>query len=147
VICFGYLAGNLVVVLELQRVFLRNALIALVFNVVLNLILIPPYGFVAAAWVTLATEVLVTALTLSAVLRRLELRLRLRRMLLATVAAAVMTGAVAGLKALGAPLGVLLAGAAVSYPAAVLLVGAVRLEEIRQILQLRREGGTGTGAA
>jgi hypothetical protein len=58
-----------------------------------------------------------------------------------------MTGAVAGLKALGAPLGVLLAGAAVSYPAAVLLVGAVRLEEIRQILQLRREGGTGTGAA
>jgi O-antigen/teichoic acid export membrane protein len=147
VICFGYLAGNLVVVLELQRVFLRNALIALVFNVVLNLILIPPYGFVAAAWVTLATEVLVTALTLSAVLRRLELTLRLRRMLLATVAAALMTGAVAGLKALGAPLGVLLAGAAVSYPAAVLLVGAVRLEEIRQILQLRREGGTGTGAA
>ena len=73
VICFGYLAGNLVVVLELQRIFLRNALIALVFNVVLNLILIPPYGFVAAAWVTLATEVLVTALTLSAVLRRLEL--------------------------------------------------------------------------
>jgi O-antigen/teichoic acid export membrane protein len=147
VICFGYLAGNLVVVLELQRVFLRNALIALVFNVVLNLILIPPYGFVAAAWVTLATEVLVTALTLSAVLRRLELKLRLRRMLLATVAAALMTGAVAGLKALGAPLGVLLAGAAVTYPAAVLLVGAVRLEEIRQILQLRREGGAGTGAA
>ena len=147
VICFGYLAGNLVVVLELQRVFLRNALIALVFNVVLNLILIPPYGFVAAAWVTLATEVLVTALTLSAVLRRLELKLRLRRMLLATVAAALMTGAVAGLEALGAPLGVLLAGAALSYPAAVLLVGAVRLEEVRQLLQLRGGNGAGPGPA
>ena len=33
-ICFGYLAGNLVVLLELQRLFLRNALIALIFNVV-----------------------------------------------------------------------------------------------------------------
>jgi O-antigen/teichoic acid export membrane protein len=147
VICFGYLAGNLVVVLELQRVFLRNALIALVFNVVLNLILIPPYGFVAAAWVTLATEVLVTALTLSAVLRRLELRLRLRRMLLATLAAALMTGAVAGLQALGAPLGVLLAAAAVTYPAAVLLVGAVRPAEVRQLLQLRGGSGGDAGPA
>jgi O-antigen/teichoic acid export membrane protein len=146
VICFGYLAGNLVVVLELQRIFLRNALVALAFNVVLNLILIPPYGFVAAAWVTLATEVLVTALTLGAVLRRLELRLRLRRMLLATVAAALMTAAVAGLQALGAPLGVLLAAAAVTYPAAVLLVGAVRPAEVRQLLQLRGGGG-GAGPA
>jgi O-antigen/teichoic acid export membrane protein len=146
VICFGYLAGNLVVVLELQRLFLRNALIALVFNVVLNLILIPPYGFVAAAWVTLATEVLVTALTLSAVLRRLELTLRLRRILLATAAAALMTGAVAGLQALGAPLGVLLAAAAVTYPAAVLVTGAVRLAEVRQLLQLRGGGG-GPGPA
>jgi O-antigen/teichoic acid export membrane protein len=141
VICFGYLAGNLVVILELQRLFLRNALIALAFNVVLNLILIPPYGFVAAAWVTLATEVLVTALTLSAALRRLELTLQLRRMLLATLAAALMTGAVAGLQALGAPVGVLLAAAAVTYPAAVLLVGAVRPAEVRQLLQLR--GGSG----
>ena len=51
-----------------------------------------------------------------------------------------MTGVVAGLQALGAPLGVLLAAAAVTYPAAVLLVGAVRLEEVRQLLQLRGDG-------
>ena len=62
VICFGYLGGNLVVLLELQRLFVRNAAIALVFNVVLNLLLIPPYGFLAAAWVTLATEILVVSL-------------------------------------------------------------------------------------
>jgi O-antigen/teichoic acid export membrane protein len=146
VICFGYLAGNLVVVLELQRIFLRNALIALVFNVVLNLILIPPYGFVAAAWVTLATEILVTALTLSAVLRRLELTLRPRRILLATVATALMTGVVAGLQELGAGLAALLIAAAVTYPAAILLVGAVRLEEVRQLLQLRG-GGADDGPA
>ncbi len=87
-----------------------------------------------------------TALTLSAVLRRLELTLRLRRMLLATLATALMTGVVAGLQALGAPLGVLLAAAAVTYPAAILLVGAVRLDELRQLLQLRG-GGTDDGPA
>jgi hypothetical protein len=65
---------------------------------------------------------------------------------LATVAAALMTGAVAGLQALGAPLGVLLAAAAVTYPAAVLLTGAVRLAELRQLLQLRGGGG-GPGPA
>jgi O-antigen/teichoic acid export membrane protein len=140
VICFGYLAGNLVVVLELQRLFLRNALLALVFNVVLNLILIPPYGFVAAAWVTLATEVLVTALTLHAALRRLELSLRLRRIALATLATALMTGVVAGLQALGAPLAVLVAAAAIAYPAAVFAVGALRPDDLRQFLQLRRGG-------
>ena len=100
----------------------------------------------AAAWVTLATEVLVTTMTLSAVLRRLELSLRPRRILLAAVAAALMTGAVAALQALGAGLGVLLAAAAVTYPAAVLLVGAVRLEEVRELLQLRG-GGKDTGPA
>jgi O-antigen/teichoic acid export membrane protein len=140
VICFGYLAGNLVVVLELQRMFLRNALIALVFNVVLNLILIPPYGFVAAAWVTLATEVLVTGLTLYAALRRLELSLPLRRIALATVAAALMTATVAGLNALGAPLAVLVVAAAITYPACLLLVGALRPDDIRQLLELRRGG-------
>ena len=104
VICFGYLGGNLVVLLELQRLFVRNAAIALVFNVVLNLLLIPPYGFLAAAWVTLATEVLVTVLTLGAALRSLELRLRVRRLLLAAAAARAMTFAVALLQELGAPL-------------------------------------------
>jgi hypothetical protein len=78
------------------------------------------------------------------VLRRLELTLRPRRILLATLATALMTGVVAGLQALGAPLGVLLAAAAVTYPAAILLVGAVRLEELRQLLQLRG-GGTDDG--
>ena len=140
VICFGYLAGNLVVILELQRLFLRNALIALVFNVVLNLILIPPYGFVAAAWVTLATEVLVTAMTLFPALRRLDMSLGPRRILLASVAAAVMTGVVAGLQALGAPLGVLVAAAAIAYPGALFAVGAVRPSDIRQLLQLRAGG-------
>ena len=137
-ICFGYLAGNLVVLLELQRLFLRNALVALVFNVVLNLVLIPPYGFLAAAWVTLATEILVSALTLSAALRHLELRLRLGRLLRAAGAAGAMTLAVAVLQEAGTPIGGLLAAAALVYPFALVVAGALRPAEVRDLLKLRR---------
>ena len=137
-ICFGYLAGNLVVLLELQRLFLRNALIALIFNVVLNLVLIPPYGFLAAAWVTLATEILVSALTLSAALRHLELRLRLGRLLRAAGAAGAMTLAVAVLQEAGTPIGGLLAAAALLYPFALVVAGALRPAEVRDLLKLRR---------
>jgi O-antigen/teichoic acid export membrane protein len=134
VICFGYLAGHLVIVLELQRLFLRNAAIALVFNVVANVILIPPYGFVAAAWVTLATEVLVTVLTLVPGLRRLELGLRAGRFARVLAAAAAMTLAVVALDAAGAPLGVLVAAAALTYPIALLLTGGLRPREVRDLL-------------
>jgi O-antigen/teichoic acid export membrane protein len=143
-ICFGYLAGNLVVVLELQRVFLRNAAIALVFNVALNLALIPPYGFVAAAWVTLATELLVTALTLGVALRRLELQLRLGRVARTVAAASAMGGMVAVLRSSGAPLGVLVAAAALSYPVALLAFRALRPGDIGELLRLRG-GGRGDG--
>ena len=134
VICFGYLAGHLVIVLELQGLFLRNAAIALVFNVVANLILIPPYGFVAAAWVTLATEVLVTALTLVPGLRRIELRFGVGRFARVLAAATAMTLAVLALDAGGAPLGVLVAAAALTYPAALLLTGGLRPRDLRELL-------------
>jgi O-antigen/teichoic acid export membrane protein len=143
-ICFGYLAGHLVVVLELQRLFLRNAALALAFNVILNLILIPPYGFLAAAWVTLATEVLVTVLTLGAALRRLELRLRFGRIALTAVAAGAMTAAVALLQGVGAPLSVMVAAAAVVYPAGLLVLRALRPADVRELLRLRG-GGKGDG--
>ena len=79
VICLGYLSGNLVIVLGLQRRFLGYALLALVFNIALNLVLIPPYGFMAAAWVTLATEVLVVGATTRMVMRELGHTPRLDR--------------------------------------------------------------------
>src|SRR6202012_2945478 len=53
VICFGYLSGNMVVVLKQQRRYMVNAAVGLVVNIGLNLILLPRYGFLAAAWVTL----------------------------------------------------------------------------------------------
>jgi len=141
VICFGYLAGHLVIVLELQRLFLRNAAIALVFNVVANLILIPPYGFVAAAWVTLATEVMVTAMTLVPQLRMLELRLRAGRFLRVLASALAMTLGVLALRSGGAPLGVLVIAAGLAYPAALAVTGALRPSDVRALMSMRRDRG------
>ena len=69
-ISFGYLVGNMVVILELQRLFLRYAAIGLVLNAALNVVFIPRYGFLAAAWITLLTEVTVMSLSMRRVLRR-----------------------------------------------------------------------------
>src|SRR5581483_7281915 len=73
-IALGYLGGNLVIVLDRQKTFVRYALLALVVNVVGNVVLIPPYGFVAAAWMTLATEAVVLALTARLVFREAGFR-------------------------------------------------------------------------
>ena len=91
VICFGYLSGNMVVVLGLQRRYLLYALFGLFFNVALNLALLPPYGFIAAAWITLATELLVVGLGWRAVLGELHFRPQTGRIWRAAVATVAMT--------------------------------------------------------
>ncbi len=132
-ICFGYLSGNMVVVLKQQRRFMINAGAGLVINVGLNLILLPRYGFLAAAWVTLATELAVVGLTWFGVLRELQFRPHLGRLVRIAVAAAAMTGVVVLLREAGAGAIVLLLGAAVSYPPFLLALRALDLGEIRAL--------------
>ena len=136
-ISFGYLVGNMVVILELQRLFLRYATLGLIINAVLNLLLIPPYGFQAAAWVTLGTEVTVMSLSMRQVLRALGMRPRMRRFARVLAAALAMGALVALARAAGAPLGALAAIAAVSYPLGLLVLRALTREEVISVL--RRE--------
>jgi len=136
-ISFGYLVGNMVVILELQRVFLRNAAVGLVINVVLNVVFIPRYGFQAAAWITLLTEATVMSLSMREVLRALAMRPRLERFA-RVLAAALVMGAVVGVaRAAGAPLGALAAIAAVLYPLDLVLLRALSRGELVSVL--RRE--------
>ena len=58
-ICFGYLSDNILFVLGFQRRRVVIGVAALVFNVVGNLILVPIFGFMGAAWMTLITEIVV----------------------------------------------------------------------------------------
>jgi O-antigen/teichoic acid export membrane protein len=76
---FSFVAGDLVVVLGLQRRYIIYAAAGLIVNVVLNLLLIPPYGFVAAAWVSLVTEAVVIGLALRRCLSTIDMRLRFGR--------------------------------------------------------------------
>jgi O-antigen/teichoic acid export membrane protein len=94
---FSYVAGDLVIVLKLQRRYIIFALSGLVVNVALNLVLIPAYGFIAAAWVCLGTEGLVIGLALHAAFRRIDQQLRLGRLVRIT-----LLSAAGGLAALGA---------------------------------------------
>jgi O-antigen/teichoic acid export membrane protein len=139
VICFGYLSGNMVIVLGLQRRFVFYALLGLFFNVCLNLLLLPRYGFLAAAWATLATELAVVSLAWGAVLAELRFRLDLSRVFRAALATAAMTLLLLALRALGTPALPQLLAAALSYPPLALLARAVRIEDLRELRALRQQ--------
>jgi O-antigen/teichoic acid export membrane protein len=94
---FSYIAGDLVIVLRLQRRYIAYAMFGLIVNVGLNLLLIPTYGFMAAAWVCLFTEVVVIGLALRAVLTTIDQRLRLGR--ITRIVGVSATGGVAALAA------------------------------------------------
>ena len=136
-ISFGYLVGNMVVILALQRRFLAYAALGLIVNVVLNVILIPRYGFRAAAWVTLVTEVTVMSLSMRCVLLQLNMKPRWVRVARVAVAAAVMAAAVAAARHAGLPLGALVAIAGALYPG--LLFAARALTPADVFGLLRRE--------
>lgn len=59
-IFFGNLGGNAIIALNLQKKGMWIYFAGAVFNVAANLILIPRYSYFAAAWTTVATEILIT---------------------------------------------------------------------------------------
>jgi O-antigen/teichoic acid export membrane protein len=136
-VSFWQLALNVIIVLGLERRLAALAALGLVVNVVLNLILIPPFGFLAAAWITVATETLVAVLAMVTILRGLELRLSPNRPLRAVAAAVAMGLATFGLSEAGASLLVLVLAAGVVYAVALVAAGAVRIAELRQVLRER----------
>jgi O-antigen/teichoic acid export membrane protein len=135
-ISFGYLNGNLLLVLGKQKLMLRISLIALVVNVVGNLILVPLVGYKGAAWMTLATEAVVFGQSTLVVMRELGLRHPIVGRMGRTAVAAVALGVGLGLLRLdGAPLGVLIAAACIGYPALLYGFRAFGVDDVRVVLQ------------
>lgn len=134
----GYLLGNLALVLGTQGRFVGIAAAALVFNVAANVVLLPRLGFVAAAWVTLATEVLVVALAVPITFGRLGGWPPLGRVARLGAAAAIMAAAVVGLRAAGLGAVWLLLAAPPVYAAAAVALRGVEIGELRRLV--RREG-------
>jgi len=107
-ICFGSLAGFLAPLLNLHWRLALYSGIGAIANIGLNVWLIPKYGALGSAWVTVVTEVLTMTLMLGTALWTLRLRVKPWRLLGTLAVAIVMTGAME----LAAPLGL--------FPAAIL---------------------------
>jgi O-antigen/teichoic acid export membrane protein len=137
-ICIGNVAGNMVIATDLQRRYIWFAALGLLVNVPLNIVLIPEFGIEAAAWITVLTEVIVVSLSLAAVLRKVEMRLSLRRIALATLAAGGAALAVWGLRQAGAGVIVLLIAMGVLYPLLLVALRALDLAELRSLIRSRR---------
>jgi O-antigen/teichoic acid export membrane protein len=138
-ICYGYLTGNLLLILGIQKKQIVVGLAGLVVNVIGNLILVPRYGFEGAAWMTLVTEVVVVGTGGYYVVRALGgLRVvsvgRLPRVF---AAAATLTAALVAIKVAGGGLAVLSVAAAVLYPSLLIGCGAVSVAEIKSLLLKR----------
>lgn len=138
VICFGYVSGNMVVATNLQRRYINYALAGLVFNVALNLLLIPAYGYIAAAWITLLTNVVVIFPAMRAVLGELDMHLAPGRILRTALASAVCALLVYALREAGVPLAGLVAAMLLSYPPALLVLRVLDLGEMREVLRSRK---------
>ena len=135
-ICYGYLTDNVLLVIGMQRRMLWLTLGALIVNVVGNLLLIPPLGFLGAAWMTLVTEVLVSLVSFAVIQRRLELSIpKPGRIGRAAAAAALLYGALALIAGQGGSLSLLTAVAVFGYPALLFGLRAVGADDIRVLLR------------
>jgi O-antigen/teichoic acid export membrane protein len=130
-ICFGSLAGFLAPLLNLNWRLAIYSAIGAAANVGLNVLLIPRYGALGSAWVTVVTEVLTMSLMLGTALLTLRLRVAPWRLLATVVVAAAMTGVML----LAAPLGLFPAGilGGLLYAAGLLGLRVVRPEELRAL--------------
>jgi O-antigen/teichoic acid export membrane protein len=135
---FSYVAGDLVIVLRLQRRYIIYATVGLIVNVALNLLLIPTYGFIAAAWVCLFTEALVVGLALRTAFRAIDQRLRLER--ISRVIGVSAIGAAAALAAREAGLALVPIGAAwlLAFVCAWAVLHPWPLTELRALMPGRR---------
>jgi O-antigen/teichoic acid export membrane protein len=134
---FGLLGSYVVIALDGQK---RYALFAgggLAFNLLANVILVPHFGFVAAAWVTLATELLVATLLLAAIVREVDLRLSPRRMMRAAAASVVMGLALLFGEQIGWSVAVLIPVASAIYVFALVLTRALTPADLRRLLATR----------
>jgi O-antigen/teichoic acid export membrane protein len=139
-ICYGYLNGNLLLVLGKQKLLLRISLVALVVNLAGNAAAIPLFGFMGAAWMTVLTEAVVLIQTTRLLVRELPTEEFEFGRVVRTAVAAVILGLVLGaMEIAGAPLAALLAAACVLYPVLLFALRAFGPEDLRLVL---RRGAT-----
>jgi O-antigen/teichoic acid export membrane protein len=129
---------NLLVALGLQKLRMYIGLLALAGNITGNLILVPMFGFMAAAWMTLATEAFVLGVSIRPILTKLDQPFpRPERVGRALLAAALITLGLLLVSQVNDSLVVLVVTFCVCYPALLFGLHAVSRDDLR--ILLRRE--------
>lgn len=130
----NYPIGNLLNAANLQRRNTTQMLVALVVNIVLNVLLIPPYGVVGAAIAQLVSSVVLIALGFPLAYRVAPFPLTpLLRRTLALAAAAVVMALVVWLLEDRVHLLICIVAGVLVYPVAVLAFGGVQLSELKRM--------------
>jgi O-antigen/teichoic acid export membrane protein len=134
-VSIGYLQDLLVIISRRQKLFVAIAVVALALNVGLNVALIPRYGFMAAAWVTVATELFVVVARWFAVRSRLPAAPSLGRIPRLLVAGAAVSILLLGARALGLPMLAALALTLLVYSSLLFVTGAISKADVRLMLR------------
>jgi O-antigen/teichoic acid export membrane protein len=139
IIFFGNILGRAIIALDLQKKAMFAYLLGVVLNVVLNLIFIPKYTYMGAAWSTVITELLVVAFLFWLVWRKTGAFLDISGVIKAAFAAAVMVGVLLFFASpISAPLSfsglglAMLAGAGI-YFGVLYVVGGIKRQEVRSL--------------
>jgi O-antigen/teichoic acid export membrane protein len=137
ILSYSFLYSQILIAFNLQSAFMRFTLIGLFVNVVLNLLLVPAFGFMAAAAVTVVTQLIVLMLTVRRTPSQARALPTHRVAWGSLAAAAVMCVVVVMLRLVAAPVPVILVTAPATYIAAVVGVGAIRPSQVRDLLGRR----------
>jgi O-antigen/teichoic acid export membrane protein len=134
----SYLNGTLVLIFGLQRRLVVFAAAGLVVNLGLNVALIPVYGYIAAAWATVFTELVVVVLTSRATVAALGWRPSPAVALRAALAAALTSLVLAELRVSGIPTAALVGLTPVVYGGLLVVTGGLRVSETLALLRRGR---------
>jgi O-antigen/teichoic acid export membrane protein len=131
-IFLGSLFGNSIIALDKQKIGAWIYFAGMIFNIITNIIFIPKYRYIGAAWTTTVTELLVTTLMFVLVYKTIHYfpKFRIIRPLIAG-------GVMAGFLYLFSGLNVILliGGALIVYLVALYLIGGIKKEEIQLLTE------------
>ena len=129
----GAMTGHAIVALNKQRVMLWGYAFTAAVALAGYFIFIPLFGITGAAWMTVASEILINTLTAFVVMRTSGWRPRLTIPAKALIASVLMALVLLALPSLHVLITILLA--AIFYSAAIVVLGGVRFSALREILQ------------
>ncbi len=127
----GAMTGHAIVALNKQCVMLWGYAATAIMALVGYFLLIPPFGITGAAWMTVASEVLINTLTASVVIKTSGWRPHLTIFSKALAASILMTLIILALPSLHVLLTIFLA--VVFYSAAIITLGGVKLKSVQDL--------------